>query len=81
MRDGVLAVTWIAGKVFTTPEAIADMTRCRPNPKGRPPANTEPDREAQAQPKPVSAPEQALMKLLAEEKAKLPSRYRQQQRR
>ena len=81
MRDEVLAVTWIAGKVFTTPESIADMTRCRPNPKGRSPAIAEPDRGAQALPPPVSASAQALLKLLAEEKAKLPSRYRQQQQR
>jgi hypothetical protein len=74
--DGDLAVVWIARKIFTTPGAIRDMTKCSPNKKpgaDRAAASTEviPAPEASPQPPALSESAQALLRKIAEERARM----------
>jgi hypothetical protein len=68
-RDGSLAVTWIAGKVFTSPQAIAEMTK--PSRSGRPRDWRAARSDSAGEPPLRSETGQALMRRVAEEKARL----------
>ena len=70
VRDGDLAVARIAGKLFTSREALETMTKCRPN-RGaaRPPA--EPRSGAGAPTAPPAGSAEALLRLVADERRRL----------
>jgi hypothetical protein len=73
VRDGVLGVAWIAGKVFTSLEALEDMSRCRTKP-APPEAATEAAHAAPAAPKGQpgrNAATEALLAEIAAQKARL----------
>jgi hypothetical protein len=85
-RDGALAVTWIAGKPFTTPEAIRGMTKCTPR---RPAENqsamaADPPTELDARPAPramrprLSESAQSLLQTIDEERARHKAKSRRQ---
>ena len=77
-RDGALAVVWIAGKIFTTPGAIADMTRCKLDNPGVSRASRQrspsPPPAARPQAPPLNEATQKLLDCLAEERARLKPR-------
>jgi len=76
-RDSALAVVWIAGKIFTTPRAIADMTRCKTEKAAemrRPKPALNPDTAPPPQPPALNEATQKLLDCLVEERARLRSR-------
>jgi hypothetical protein len=76
VRDGDLGVTWIAGKLFTSPRAINDMTKCSINkPQGREAVETTPAEQLQSPPEPsLTEAAQKLMCAINAERARLKPR-------